>query len=319
MVNEENVKLVQKFLIDKERKILEFDEGDKTMIIVKIPYAEGYEKLCSDYCYGRSRRTDNEGKYDLHNSIDYQGILDMETGEVFECGWNIREYVNYKPHDLTHYDLVSSVAQKFQELYYIGVLKDMLKGEVTDNDKENIERWARDNANNLYVANVKVEDYGIPVYDANNYYTLVDILNSRDPEKKKQIVGRIVMSRIDDKNFDMKRYVLYERVREILTELWDNGDSYLDVLKALKKGITEGMNTVKLKIKTNENDSITVGLDTKGIKCLSPNYRDSKIYTYYVSSLKERNLVEQHMKDIDINDILTISYRGKKLYEKEVV
>ena len=42
MANENSIKLVQDFLVDKERKILEFDEGDRTTIIVKIPYAEGY-------------------------------------------------------------------------------------------------------------------------------------------------------------------------------------------------------------------------------------------------------------------------------------
>ena len=61
-----------------------------------------------------------------------------------------------------------------------------------------------------------------------------------------------------------------------------------------------------------------MGLDTKGIKCLSPNYRDSTISTWYVRSLKERILVEEHMKEIKLNDVLAISHRGKNIYEKAV-
>ena len=319
MANENSIKLVQDFLVDKERKILEFDEGDRTTIIVKIPYAEGYEKLCIDSCYNSLEKADNQGKYDLHNSIDYAGILDMNTGEVFECKYNFCDYVNHKEHDSLRYNLAEKVIQKFRELYSIGALTKMIQGEITDRDEEDIKYWTGDRANNLYVQNVKPEEYLLPIADAYNYYTLVDILNSRDENKMNNIVNRIVVERIKDKNVELKQIVLYENIKARLTELWKNGDKYLDILRAFKHGITSDMNTVKLKIKIKENESIVTTMDTQGLKRLSPLYKNDTISTWYIPSLKERNAVEQYMKDIKLEDVLAISYRGKNIYERKEV
>ena len=323
MEEKENV-LVKEFLLNKEQKILEFVERGRNIVIAKIPYADGYESLYANWYYGELK--ENEGKY--RGNMEYKGILDMETGEVFDYKYGIEDYVTHGKLEYVKNNLEEKLINKVQELYENGTLVKIIEEGKTpqeiedylERNKENI-KWEIDRiARQLYVEEVKPKEYKIPVKLMPKGYTILDLLRARkDEDYADKVVERAIKGAIENGEITIGDIKIYEGIKKELEKLLDKKDEYLDIIKALNNCITPEMMTVRLIVKLPEGGIIKVGIDTVGIKCLSPHYDNETIALWRIGNLKEREEIRKYMKEIKLQDIEAISYRGKYIYEKKEV